>query len=176
MTSNTEQTEGSESVSCQNRLKKDWSELLNSFVEQFDNGVRAREYTEMENSDRRGVDLVFEEIPRGIRVLKPQKQPKRFDILCSLEFRDVFDDEISGIKTISELTGGGINQYEYSRDELITELRSVANEVERIPTLSDLQNHGDISQGPYYRVFDSFDDALAAAELLSEETEADNHE
>jgi hypothetical protein len=51
------------------------------------------------------------------------------------------------------------------RETLVTELRRLSIELERTPTQQDMIDHGEYSQRPYYRAFDSWNDAVEAAGL-----------
>jgi len=52
-----------------------------------------------------------------------------------------------------------------SREELIDELKSVASEVGRVPTTTDMQQHGAYSPGTYINRFGSWDKAIQLADI-----------
>lgn len=54
------------------------------------------------------------------------------------------------------------------RADLIAELERLADELGRVPTTSDVRDHGDVSLTPYYSHFDGFTNALEAADLERE--------
>ena len=53
-----------------------------------------------------------------------------------------------------------------SKDELLHELRRLSQEVGRIPTAGDMENHGEYGHVTYHRRFGSWRDALDEAGLL----------
>ncbi|WP_259532800.1 hypothetical protein [Halalkaliarchaeum sp. AArc-CO] len=55
-----------------------------------------------------------------------------------------------------------------TRDELLAELHRLADETSSVPTTTDMREDGAFSPGTYYRRFDSWEEALEAAELTSE--------
>lgn len=54
---------------------------------------------------------------------------------------------------------------EVSRQELLSEVQRVAEEVRDSPRLEDMEEHGKYSQGPYFDYFDSWTKAVEAAGL-----------
>ncbi|MFQ3293030.1 MAG: hypothetical protein ACI8VE_000084 [Natrialbaceae archaeon] len=54
-------------------------------------------------------------------------------------------------------------QERVSDDELLTELQRLADELEKPPTTTDMEQKGEFSPGTYYKRFDSWNDALEAA-------------
>lgn len=52
------------------------------------------------------------------------------------------------------------------RGDLVAELARLADDLGRVPSSSDVDEHGEYAYSAYYREFDSFADALKAADLL----------
>jgi len=52
-----------------------------------------------------------------------------------------------------------------TRDELLTELHRLANELDKVPTREEMNEHGKYSRSPYDRVFGGWNDALEEAGL-----------
>ena len=52
-----------------------------------------------------------------------------------------------------------------TEDELVKELKNLAEELERPPYTSDMMEHGKYSTKPYYDHWDTWDDSLKAAGL-----------
>lgn len=52
------------------------------------------------------------------------------------------------------------------RTDLVEELARLANDLGRVPSSNDVDKHGEYAYSAYYREFDSFTDALKAADLL----------
>jgi len=52
-----------------------------------------------------------------------------------------------------------------TRDELLTELNRLANELDKVPTRNEMNEHGEYSRSPYDRVFGGWNDALGEAGL-----------
>jgi len=55
------------------------------------------------------------------------------------------------------------SENELRREELLTELRRLADEVDKTPTEAAMNDHGEYSVAPYYRVFGSWSAAVQAA-------------
>ncbi len=55
-----------------------------------------------------------------------------------------------------------------TRADLVAELERLAADLDKTPTTSDVREHAEYSYQPYHNEFDSFDDALAAADLERE--------
>ncbi|SET50853.1 homing endonuclease associated repeat-containing protein [Natrinema hispanicum] len=55
-----------------------------------------------------------------------------------------------------------------TRKDLVAELERLAADLGKTPTTSDINEHAKFSYQPYYNEFDSFDDALAEADLERE--------
>lgn len=55
-------------------------------------------------------------------------------------------------------------QERVSDDELLAELQHLASDLEKPPTTTDMEQKGEFSSGTYYKRFDSWSDALEAAD------------
>lgn len=55
-----------------------------------------------------------------------------------------------------------VQKQEFDRTELVAELEAVIDRLEHPPTMEEMREHGDISEGPYRRVFGSWNDAIRA--------------
>lgn len=63
----------------------------------------------------------------------------------------------------------------YSRAELLDAVRSLADDLGRLPTTDDLKQHGKVSASPIYDRFGSWQNALREAGLLPSETSINLH-
>lgn len=72
---------------------------------------------------------------------------------------------LSDAREVAGLEDPGRPNQGYQADELINRLQELSDDLGRPPTVEDINEHSDLSKGPYQRVFGSIPDAREAAGL-----------
>ena len=81
---------------------------------------------------------------------------------------DVYRSNFGSFSNAQEAAGLEVTSQEVTRDELISELQRLYNELGHVPTVSDLKEHGSVSRNPYRRRFESWNAALEEAGIEPE--------